>query len=658
MKLDSVYIKNFRNINELDLKLSDFNILVGENSVGKTNILMAIFKILKMNESPYRVKFAEDDFYFDEKTQTRSKELIIKLNFSKLNSNDKAAFIFSGIDVENDKLSIMLEAKWEEDNNDAAVEIFFYREDDEEDVRGELFKLNDKKFIPFYYIDAYRDIWKETKTSNGELKQIFNEHNNDFLKPLDYQISACANEIDFFIRNNESEDPNVIKLLKELFENLNTNNLEFLNTLDLETDICSKIKNKDGFLKSFKKIDNIIYKKELDKKLKEVTNTVNEMDGIKKVKQNLIDNLSMFVPEINDLNIEIGKLEEYDLLDEKKISIGDFSILREGTGFQNSFVMALKLSRLISQMEYSDYEIADLIIIIEEPEAHMHPHLQRRFINNLIAKQKDLSNKKNIQFIITTHSPFILSQVDKPDICLIRKENQQIKTSRLNKEFFDKLKLHLKPKDIKHFDTIFRNYPEIFLTRGVIIVEGNAEYGAFPEFAQILGVDLDSLGITVINSSGIENVKPFYLILKEFSKPIAIRDNEPCRCNDDFLIIDVNEPYEKTKHKDFEEEILNSVNLSKILKLILQIDSGKASKNLINKLKEDNPKTFRASKPLRCWDTLNKNYEKNFVKEKFLKKCKNPLFWSQFAKELTENEIPESYKEIILKAARIVKGED
>ena len=60
-----------------------------------------------------------------------------------------------------------------------------------------------------------------------------------------------------------------------------------------------------------------------------------------------------------------------------------------------------------------DKESVDLILIMDEPESHMHPEFCRCFMSNLIRTLKRLSGDKykNIQTIISTHSPFMLSDV-------------------------------------------------------------------------------------------------------------------------------------------------------------------------------------------------------------------------------------------------------
>lgn len=658
IKLESVQIKNFRNINDLDLKFSDFNVLVGENNVGKTNILMAINKILNMNESPRSTKFSEEDFYVDNSTHMRSETLTIQINFVELDEINEVAFLSSGIDIENEKLSIKLIAEWDEDNNDAKVEIFFLREDDSDNIKGKPFEFKHKKFIPFHYIDAYRNVWRETQHSKGDLKQIFKDYNKNFLKPIETQIKSSIEMIHSYIEHNESINEDLLDYLTDIHNELtsetpNFNSIE-LNHIPLE---LSSLKEN---------IMNIKHKIEIQDKLIELQSIVNGIESMDEIRSLLEDNLSLFVPANNELNLEIGKIEETDLLDDSKIYLEDTPILKQGTGFQNSFVIALKISRLLSNIKFSKEEITNLIIALEEPEAHMHPHLQRSFINKLKKKQKEWLEEFNInvQFIITTHSPFVLSQVDKSEIRVIKKYQNEFQIIILDDQFFQDICTNIpgyQPiEKLKHFDNIFRIYPEIFLSRGVIIVEGQSEFGALPEMAKVIpNIDLDELGLTLIHVNGKSTLRMVYIILKQFTTCLAIRDKDLDGNNDDYLLNNENEPYETTELLDFEHEIVRSMdNLSIIKKILIQSFEGES--NYVGLVKRDVPETrqLNIQEILDQWDEfdfedLKLNIDENRLINT-LKGNKTSIFWSNFCFDMKEEEIPPCYKNLIIKARDLV----
>lgn len=53
----------------------------------------------------------------------------------------------------------------------------------------------------------------------------------------------------------------------------------------------------------------------------------------------------------------------------------------------------------------------DKIILMDEPEAYMHPELARQFIARMLGIVEKYQGPSTIQIILSTHSPFMLSDV-------------------------------------------------------------------------------------------------------------------------------------------------------------------------------------------------------------------------------------------------------
>jgi len=84
---------------------------------------------------------------------------------------------------------------------------------------------------------------------------------------------------------------------------------------------------------------------------------------------------------------------------------------------------------------HQDYIRPDFILLLDEPETYMHPELARRFMfemDNILQKH---SKDSNIQVIMTTHSPFMLSDItscqvtkldyDENGYCMVLPESEQ-----------------------------------------------------------------------------------------------------------------------------------------------------------------------------------------------------------------------------------------
>ncbi|KFF03356.1 AAA family ATPase [Flavobacterium reichenbachii] len=76
-----------------------------------------------------------------------------------------------------------------------------------------------------------------------------------------------------------------------------------------------------------------------------------------------------------------------------------------------------------------------VVIFIDEGEVALHPEWQRVFFDKIIAYLSELFNDKKIQLILTTHSPFVLSDIPQKNVLFLDKdENNNTKISNFDKE--------------------------------------------------------------------------------------------------------------------------------------------------------------------------------------------------------------------------------
>lgn len=151
------------------------------------------------------------------------------------------------------------------------------------------------------------------------------------------------------------------------------------------------------------------------------------------------------------------------------------------------------------------------------------------------------------QAIVVTHSPNILLDDYKQYIRIYR-ERHEVKSAPENGP------IYLDNKEEKHFRRQAPYIKEAFFSKLVIVVEGDTEYGAIPEFLRKFDIDMDEYGITIIKADGVESIEPVKKVLGSFGiRCIAFADKDRSRTENDVYDI-------VTTNRDFEEDIAQSLS--------------------------------------------------------------------------------------------------
>ena len=189
---------------------------------------------------------------------------------------------------------------------------------------------------------------------------------------------------------------------------------------------------------------------------------------------------------IDPANADVYRVLRYaevNLLTEANAKI---PVNNHGEGTKSLSVLLL-FSAYLKNRLIQEYELAEPIIAIEEPEAHLHPGA----IRSVWSIINDLPGQK----IIVTHSGDILSEVPIQSI-------RRLSTSTGNCVCTFIPEGALDPEEVRKFNHhVRRNRGELLFARTWLLVEGETDVSVFVECADILGINLHQLGIRVVECS-------------------------------------------------------------------------------------------------------------------------------------------------------------
>lgn len=237
-------------------------------------------------------------------------------------------------------------------------------------------------------------------------------------------------------------------------------------------------------------------------------------ESIKKLEDNLRQQMTELGGETQDIKSKLGFTSTDPLrlfrairvfIDDGKRGINEASL-----GSANIALLTLKLAEFGWRQEKNERNFT--LVAVEEPEAHLHPHLQRKIFGNLFEK----NGENGRSFILTTHSPNIASITPLKAVILLKDEGEN------GTKAYSLAKLSFRIEDLEDLHRYLNTTrAELLFSRGVIFVEGDAEEALVPVFARNLGYDLDSLCITVCNVGG-TNFKPYARLATALNLPFAI----------------------------------------------------------------------------------------------------------------------------------------
>ncbi|MDM5311612.1 ATP-dependent nuclease [Peribacillus frigoritolerans] len=470
MKLTKLIIENFRSFGPIPttINIDDLTALIGANSSGKTTILNAIIKLLGDSKD-----IKKSDFHLLH-NQTAEE---LDENYFKI----EAKFDFTPL----------------EDNKEGyAIPIYF-----------ENFVVSDPGGVPYIRI-LLEATWKQSYDPEGS---------------IDYKIYyiACpeSEDIENHLKPISSHDRSKIKVIY----------------VPAVRNPSEQLKNATGTI-LWRILKQINWKKSDEKliksKIEALDAVIADQNGISKIKTIIAEQWKMYHYDhrYNNASIKFGSNELESILKKLEVEFTPthtekaFTVSDLGDGLKSLFYLSLvdsllelenqAIEEIIKNVE-SENRVLNIdppaltLVLVEEPENHVSPHLLGNVINNL----KSLGSRENSQILLTSHSPSIIKRVDP----------SKVRHLRINKESSSTIvrEILLPSKEdeaFKYVKEAVKAYPELYFSSLVILGEGDSEEILLPKFLSLLNGDLDASGVSVVPLGG-RHVNHFWRLLHQLNIP-------------------------------------------------------------------------------------------------------------------------------------------
>ena len=288
--------------------------------------------------------------------------------------------------------------------------------------------INTEKFIT--------DIFKgNEKYLKYLLFTSFYYYSKEILDLLSEFFSSKNNKNDFTKSWNK-----ITKYLDWLFNKFSNIQINYLNNwinIDDYQYISEKEEKLTSFLLEFQNSDDIIsndYKVSQDKYFELA-------EDLRKIKRNVLNmNLDFTQISINNVHWYNRKLLDYFFILDlqfqqwntqitfEKLSAWQKTILIRFTNIYKNILNKFEAYKSIwndNSWNLEAYKLhKNFLILIDEPDLHLHLDWQRQYIQKLIDVFSTLDSEINLHFIIATHSPFIISDLPQKSLVLLENWKQ------------------------------------------------------------------------------------------------------------------------------------------------------------------------------------------------------------------------------------------
>lgn len=481
MKIDSIYVDGYRRFRSQTIRLEELStVLAGANNSGKTS-LIDLLRIVIGGEGRFRAEdlstearmewsralieaalAGEDAFIaFLEHKDTPSKLPYIEVRFVVSYDpphDDIREFASYLMDLDSDKSA------------------FYFQY---------LFHQKPEKYVAVYqelYPALKQAIDKNnwTDLSNVQFKSL------DFRKlqqQIDHATTECVDTDVFFA---DAEFSNLIQIdsPQKFAQLFNFRSIKAARTLDDTKDDKTKSLNR-----------RLIDVAQEDEKWAaefagfpgRIIDAISDTEIRKLTAEETIKSLNKVVESISKTNgtAQSDLLVDFDLTEEQAVQLISRSMqtvyvgegiplgeASQGLGYSNLIYLHLEAESFIRSAGAPENKLLVNLLVIEEPESHMHPQMQNAFINHLFAQ---VENAGGLQCVVTTHSNEIVRLSEIEQLRVLKIEEGRCRAVDLRK--FHEREVKGKSAETQRlFNLLYSiNFSDVLFADKVIMYEGDTE---------------------------------------------------------------------------------------------------------------------------------------------------------------------------------------
>ena len=454
MYINRLVIKNFRNLKEIDVSLeSGLTCVVGENNSGKTNLLVALRLVLDANLHNYHRTLTEEDFSNG-------------VNYSKPQQ------IFIGVELvdlydENDDEKVKelaLAQEWAIENDVARV---CYRFRPNAAIRQAI-ESGEQDGTGLSIVDyEYEMVGGAVTDDNGDLKDL-----NDIKWDDDFQVFVKIGRLSalrvFFL-------PAIRNVEEDLRRSTTSPLGKLLDVIDIPEN------KKEELVDKVKKANDLLSGQPVIKELASDINASFEDSVGSTFKMDV--GLGMASPTFASIVRSLRVL-----LSGQGIVEADPSL--NGLGLNNVLYISMLMTYFEKRTKQDN--TAGQLLLIEEPEAHLHPQLQRVLFGRLLSKEG--------QIVATSHSTHITSRAKLENLLILTQENTGLTTA-----CRPATTPEVEEGDIGDLERYLDATKSVLLfARRVILVEGMSEVFLLPCLVkEVMKIDLEEYGVSIVPVYGV-----------------------------------------------------------------------------------------------------------------------------------------------------------